>query len=233
MKQKAFISFTEKDRKKMELLKKLISESKSLIPIVIEDKREGALHLSDLVSKGINESNYFIPILTKNSITSQWVNQEIGFAKALNKNILPLLEKELITVLKGFIHIQIQLSYNYSVEKNENGNYKKSCISLIKDIDNEIIDIDSPENKEFINNQILSGELFIYENSLWLIFQNVRHLIMDSKTIERLKQIRTFSLPKPISIEELIKIKEGQSIKSKGPVYRIRPTIYPKTNNRL
>ena len=42
--------------------------------------------LTDKVKEGILETPYFIPILTRSSITSQWVNQEIDFAIATDRN---------------------------------------------------------------------------------------------------------------------------------------------------
>ncbi|MCC6448872.1 MAG: toll/interleukin-1 receptor domain-containing protein [Chitinophagaceae bacterium] len=135
MKKNVFISFTEKDRSFMSRLKKAVEKSSMLTPVVIEDKKRGALALSKLVSEGILESNYFVPILTSNSITSQWVNQEIGFAQAnIDKiEIVPIVEAAIIDNLKGFVNNQIQLKYSYKFsedKKKERANYRK-CISGI------------------------------------------------------------------------------------------------------
>jgi hypothetical protein len=42
------------------------------------------------VSDAIERSNYFLVVLTEKSIKSQWVNQEIGYAYALEKDIIPV-----------------------------------------------------------------------------------------------------------------------------------------------
>ena len=58
-KKKVFISFCDDDRKMMINLKNAVKKSELIIPIVIEDKRERAKDLPDLIIKGINESNYY------------------------------------------------------------------------------------------------------------------------------------------------------------------------------
>jgi hypothetical protein len=144
MKKNVFISFTEIDRSLMARLKKVIEKSSLITPVVIEEKKRGALALSNLVSDGILESNYFVPILTSNSITSQWVNQEIGFAQAnIGKiEIVPIVEAEIINSLKGFVNNQIQLKHNYKSnedKKKERINYRK-CISGVVDyLENKIL----------------------------------------------------------------------------------------------
>ena len=47
-----------------------------------EGERLSRFEVTKKVADGIRESQIIIPILTKNSISSQWVNQEIGFAVA-------------------------------------------------------------------------------------------------------------------------------------------------------
>src|SRR6185437_11705004 len=79
--------------------------------VIIADNRQILLQLTEKVKTGIFECDYFIPILTRNSISTQWVNQEIGFATAINRKIIPIVERQLIDKLKGFIHKQLDLSY--------------------------------------------------------------------------------------------------------------------------
>jgi hypothetical protein len=97
-----------------------------------------------LVSEGILESNYFVPILTSNSITSQWVNQEIGFAQAnIGKvEIVPVVETEIINSLKGFVNNQIQLKHNYKSnedKKKERINYRKCMSGVVDYLENKIL----------------------------------------------------------------------------------------------
>ena len=117
MKKKIFISYSDNDRNKMRSVERLINSTDTFTPIIIADNRQILLQLSEKVKTGIFECYYFIPILTRNSITTQWVNQEIGFATAINRKTIPIVEKQIIDTLKGFIHKQLDLSYLF--EGNE------------------------------------------------------------------------------------------------------------------
>src|SRR5688572_148609 len=109
-----FISYTEKDKSRMETLKRIIEQTKFFNPpLIIGDLSYASRPLDQKVIDGINMSDYIIPILTTNSISSQWVNQEIGFATASRKTILPIVQEESVDFLKGFIHKNIDLPYRY------------------------------------------------------------------------------------------------------------------------
>jgi len=114
MGKKIFISYSNDDKNKMRSLEKAIDKTKYLSAIIIADKRSSMKLLTEKVSEGISECDYFIPILTRSSITNQWVNQEIGFAKALQREIIPLIEQQILNDLKGFIHKQSDLPYQFS-----------------------------------------------------------------------------------------------------------------------
>lgn len=116
MKEIVFISFTNSDREKMNYLFEAFSSSDRFEPHIVErNVAEGAKNLSELVSNGIRRCNIFIPIISENSISTQWVNQEIGFAQACNSvEILPIVETEFKDILKGFVHNKLQLTYRYS-----------------------------------------------------------------------------------------------------------------------
>jgi hypothetical protein len=96
--------------------------------------------LSEKVINGINEADYVIPILTKKSITTQWINQEIGFAQAKGKKIKPIVDQQIMAKLRGFIHSQIDLPYNYkshSDQKKERKAFRKCCDILLEDLMND------------------------------------------------------------------------------------------------
>ena len=139
---KIFISYFNDDNKKMQMLKSLIDSTDGLIPIVIADRRKSLVPLTKKVEDGIKESKIIIPILTSNSINSQWVNQEIGYASALTTiKIMPIIENSIIDNLKGFIHKQVDLSYNYQSfsdnRRKESLHFKKCIVRLINDIKEE------------------------------------------------------------------------------------------------
>lgn len=78
--------------------------------------------------------------MTKNSIPTQWINQEIGFATALSKRIMPIVESDLIDKLKGFIYKQIDLPYNFqpnSDKEEENKDFLKQLRKLLADLEGE------------------------------------------------------------------------------------------------
>ncbi|MBI2269697.1 MAG: toll/interleukin-1 receptor domain-containing protein [Bacteroidetes bacterium] len=117
----------------MRSVERLINATNTFTPIIIADNRQILLQLTEKVKTGIFESDYFVPILTRNSISSQWVNQEIGFANAINRKTIPIVEKQLIDILKGFIHKQLDLSYLFegNAENKRSEASKFSSISKI------------------------------------------------------------------------------------------------------
>jgi len=49
--------------------------------------------LSEKVSAAIDQSNCVIAVLTRDGARSQWVNQEIGYAKKAGRIVIPLVEQ--------------------------------------------------------------------------------------------------------------------------------------------
>jgi hypothetical protein len=138
MKTKIFISYIIDDYKKMKMLSEMIDKTDTLKSIVIPANREGLILLIDKVIKGITECDIMVPILTRNSITSQWVNQEIGYALALKayEKVIPVVEHDIFDNLNGFIHKQYNLSYNYPGNQSNKGienKYFKKCITTLVD----------------------------------------------------------------------------------------------------
>lgn len=133
-----FISYSDKDHSRMRSLEKIIDKTSHFKSIIIADRRDPLLALTDKVKSGIFESDYVVPIFTQNSVSAQWVNQEVGFAAALNKTIIPIVEKEIIGDLKGFIHKNIDLPYNFSSNENNQkltrSNFRKTCKLMINDL---------------------------------------------------------------------------------------------------
>ena len=146
MNKKVFISYSEIDRRKKDILVKEIDKWMNLKHIVIADKRQTNLYLSEKVIRGFSLAHYVIVILTKNSIQNQWVNQEIGYAKSLEKlkkiKIYEIVEENIIPDLKGFIHNQKDLPYKfYSFPNNtrrENLPFVKQAKILLKVVENDI-----------------------------------------------------------------------------------------------
>lgn len=113
MKKKIFISFSDLDMDKVKMIKRSIDLKQNFEPFVAADIADPAKSLSDKVREGIRKCDYFVPILTRNSIDKQWINQEIGFAFGRKKWIFPLVEKSVTKSLKGFINEQLDLSFTF------------------------------------------------------------------------------------------------------------------------
>ena len=138
MKHGIFISYSDYDKDKVELIDKELAGHKIFFPIIIASDRQALKLLTQKVSEGIIKADIIVPILTKNSITTQWINQEIGYAAALEKKIIPIIEATLIDNLKGFIHKQIDLPYNFSTDSskpNNSSDFLLQVKNLIADLE--------------------------------------------------------------------------------------------------
>ena len=139
MKQTVFISYSSLDQDKVDYLVREFKNNSSFKPLVIAFNREPTKPLTEKVVRGIKDCFCIIPILTSNSIKTQWINQEIGFAKGIGKEIIPIVDSNIINELKGFIHKQIDLPYNYksNIENKttENKRFVKTVRTLISDLE--------------------------------------------------------------------------------------------------
>lgn len=135
MKAKIFLSYSESDKNKLKALRNAIKKRDGLDPIVVAERRKVGQSLADKVKECMDEANCLMPILTRKSIDSQWVNQEIGFAEALKMPIIPLIEENLLNELKGFIHKQMDLPFAFtgveSDAKKKARSFRKCYISAL------------------------------------------------------------------------------------------------------
>lgn len=119
---KIFISYCIQDNDKMEYIKNLINQSENLESVVVLQQKSNLSYTSDKITESLNKSTVFLPILTSNSITNQWVNQEIGFVFGGNRfnidNIKPIVEKGLKNILKGFISSSNDLNYRFENDED-------------------------------------------------------------------------------------------------------------------
>lgn len=75
---------------------------------VYERYQRGGQNKFEVIKAMINLCPFFLVILTKNGIQSQWVNQEIGYAVATGKIIIPILEADIngkYLESKGFVEL--------------------------------------------------------------------------------------------------------------------------------
>lgn len=138
MKARIFLSYSELDKNKLKALRSAIKKREGLDPIVVSERRKVRQSLADKVKECMHEADCLIPILTRKSIDSQWVNQEIGFAEARDILIVPLVEESLLDKLKGFIHKQMDLPFVFigvkSDSKKEARNFRECYVSALDHI---------------------------------------------------------------------------------------------------
>ena len=149
MKARIFLSYSELDKNKLRALRNAIRKRDELDPIVVAERRKVGQILTDKVKECMHEADCLMPILTRRSIDNQWVNQEIGFAEALKKPIIPLVEKNLFDKLKGFIHKQMDLPFAFtgveSDAKKEARSFRKCYVSALDYLTNSP-DISAPHH---------------------------------------------------------------------------------------
>ena len=131
---RVFVSYAhDDDNKRQAFVRVLEAATPSIEAVLIAARRSPGKPLADKVADGIFECDYFVPILTSASIANQWVNQEIGYAMALHKPTLALVEAEIMASLKGFIHDQQDLPFSFPGFRNrrrEATGFRKACIRL-------------------------------------------------------------------------------------------------------
>ena len=114
---KVFISYSALDTDKKDVLKNLINNSNNLEAIIVPEQTSNLDYNPEKIKQHIDNCEVFLPILTSNSITNQWVNQEIGYtfgSKTIKiENIYPIVEKSKLSCLKGFISNSNDLNYRY------------------------------------------------------------------------------------------------------------------------
>jgi len=132
---KVFISYSDLDRRKMKSLKAAL-EKRSVDCVVVVDQLAPGTPLSQKVTSAIDSATHILPILTKRSISNQWVNQEIGYARAKGKDFIPIIESDVLDELKGFIHKQDEWPFIYDSVPNdssrESRNFRKSYLKIVE-----------------------------------------------------------------------------------------------------
>ena len=113
MKKKLFISYSNDNLNKVKLIETELLKNQYFEALVVANKRDPNRALVDKVVEGIKSSDYIIPILTRQSLKTQWINQEIGYAVGIEKLIIPIVENRIMNSLKGFVHKQNDLPYLY------------------------------------------------------------------------------------------------------------------------
>lgn len=96
-----FVSYSTSDLESVEALRDLLRNSDIQV-FVAEHSIKPSENLSSTLTAAIRRCDLFMVLWSGNAKGSEWVMQEIGQAKALNKKILPLVLEENLE-LPGFI----------------------------------------------------------------------------------------------------------------------------------
>jgi len=110
-----FVSYSTVDLKSVEALRDLLKNSEIQV-FVAEHSIKPSENLSLALTAAIRRCDLFMVLWSGNAKGSEWVMQEIGQAKALNKKILPLVLEEKLE-LPGFIQDLKYLSVYKDHEK--------------------------------------------------------------------------------------------------------------------
>ncbi|GAA4459626.1 hypothetical protein GCM10023093_00930 [Nemorincola caseinilytica] len=216
-KKKAFISYNEKDSSKVDIIEKEMSSSEYYEIIRIGSYKNALQLLSDKVLQELQSADLVIPILTRNSIGTQWINQEIGFAKALDKKTYPIVEIEIINELKGFIHAQADLPYKFKRSNSighENKNFAKCFRELRNDIEAEFKKFEKIDPLDDLMNRITE------KNNARSVSEKFIH---SPQVVEEAPR-------SVLSIIELLKenVLELRRMRKKSIIFSRRYTIYYK-----
>ncbi len=192
MKKGVFISFCYEDKQLKERLKRKIAKNEILYPIVITERRSPNTLNTEKVKQGLKECDYFLPIITHLSLNNQWVNQEIGFAAALERPFYTLIETGLLNKLKGFINKEIDQPYQFEISTNKKTTRKKfrdQYNKLIHDLEKENQEIIISEIKKEGYNYLSKGRMVTYEKGNWyLLVNNKVHPINDEVSNNYLRE---------------------------------------------
>jgi len=186
---KSFISYSHINNDKRVILEKLLRKHR-LSPIVVASRNKPAMLLATKVGQALEEADYLIPILTVDSISNQWVNQEIGYANKLIKDnkirIVPLVEDITRDKLKGFIHNQMDLPFIFK-NNTDNEEFKEQCQRLIQYLKTNKIS----EKKSIPNFSAVMSSLFwnCYYQYKWalegsLVLKNTGNTVLTIRQIK-------------------------------------------------
>lgn len=104
-----FLSYNESDLALVERIMKILDRMR-IKAYSFKHFPEYGEYVPEIVKKNIRDSEYLVVLLTKDGIESQWVNQEIGMAFALNMLIIPIVQIGVES--KGFVELRQRIDYD-------------------------------------------------------------------------------------------------------------------------
>ncbi len=96
-----FLSYGGKDNDLVSAINESLSRFSNIEVYIAEWIQMAGVPLEVKVRNGLDRSFAMIALITNNSINSEWMQQEIGYATAKNRNIIPIVEQGVN--IKGFL----------------------------------------------------------------------------------------------------------------------------------
>ncbi|MCB0811122.1 MAG: toll/interleukin-1 receptor domain-containing protein [Flavobacteriales bacterium] len=166
-KTKLFISHSNDDKNKLETLLRVFNTPGSHFEAVaiIKNRNPGVL-FSDKVKSGIDDCKNLIAIISKNSIHSQWVNQEIGYFLGSKSGVIPyvIIDRNIRSSIKGFVHSEMDLPFSYLSDTNkfkEGHSFRKACVDLYEFLQESIPSKGVTQfESEILPKRIASGDIY-------------------------------------------------------------------------
>ena len=110
---KVFVSHSGKDNELVDQFA-LSLRAIGVDPFLAERVSAAGLSVPKKIAENVRDSNAFVPLLTTNSLSNQWVNQEIGYAYRWKEEqvidppyFFPVLEESLKHSVVGFLGIPV------------------------------------------------------------------------------------------------------------------------------
>ncbi len=205
-----FISVeTKNDLSLASTLKELLEDTNEFKVEVIVRGDHPNREIDELIKNKISSCKYFIPILTEISLSNQWVNQEIGFAVAMDKDIWPLFETKILKQINGFLNLRkvfhhkhgfhkLPISYGMTVEDlmridvNSLESFMNAAGELIKDLlQLESIIILEGVDQELLKKWLKNAILYTDKDHGFLFMDNTVFPIQDLESVLLLKKYTT------------------------------------------
>ncbi len=143
-----FLSHFSEDKEWVEqIAQKLLSEN--IKPYLFERDPQPGESISEKIQNAISDSDAFVVLVTKEGQASKWLNAEIGYAKAVEIPIIPLVDSRIKNPELPFIgdteYIRVDLK-----------NFDNELPILIKDLSKRKF------NKHLLLLAVAGGLLYLY-----------------------------------------------------------------------
>lgn len=168
---KIFISHPIKDEYLATMLKTILEQEDEIeIAYIAQKIKKYELEISNKIIDQINDSDCLVAIITKNSISSASVNQELGYAQGKNIPKIPLIEKDAV---------QGVLIYGKDVEEFQRETFEDTCKQVrdyLLDNKNMILKNEQNKNKESSESFLSTRNLLNLQDEYFALNSNSRKL---------------------------------------------------------